>query len=203
MMNQPGNGDNSGPPNHQFRQVQNNNDEIPQGYNGPHVGHHNSNGMYAMPIETKKDFDISYKSEVNGQMYEGRFTTKKLSILDYGRLDVETVKLNGGFYFDPDKPGVGISEGTNNLNAMIAHLKIALIRCPIWWDLDNLYDFDLLSAVYEHVNEFEDKFFRARREATEPGRRLSDDSSPAGEKSRSVGRVEEVGRGQVQDTLDP
>lgn len=114
---------------------------------------------------TTHDFTIDYLSDVDNMRYQGTFTCKKLSIRDLAALGVRKSQLNGGMYYDPEKPGFGVDDSTDDLNAMIAQLELSITRSPTWWNLDDITDLKLLSEVYQEVVSFENSFLRSNREA--------------------------------------
>lgn len=150
-------------------------------------------------------FDIDYRSEINDEIYVGQFTIRKLSIKDHGRLGTRRSQLNGGMYYDEENPGVGIDEETHMTNNMVAHFEVAIVQAPTWWNLDEIYDPGLLTEVFKHIVEFENSFFRSKgaRKDNDDGRSSQADSNGESEKSRAAGHVKEVGRGQIQPSLDP
>jgi hypothetical protein len=149
-----------------------------------------------------KQFSISYLSDMDGVLYEGTFTTRKLSVKASGQIGVRRSQLNGGYYFDEKNPGFGVDAVTNMTNNMIAHLEFALIQKPTWWNLEEIYDLGLLGEVFKNVVQFEQTFFRGRRsDNADPGG-SQDDRSGKSEESGTAGHVKKVGREEVQSSLD-
>jgi len=109
-------------------------------------------------------FNIDYNSEIDGIRYQGTFTSKKLSIRDLAALGVRKSQLNGGMYYDEDKPGFGVDSSTDDLNAMVAHLELAIVNAPTWWKLEEITDLNLISKVFSEVSSFETSFLRSKRE---------------------------------------
>lgn len=175
----------------------------PGQFSPPQPDHVQQTGMFASNIRRTNQFYIKHTSNTDGRVYEGQFTSKKLSIKELAQMGVRKAQLNGGYHFDPDKPGNGIDEQTDMLNNMLAHLEVALIQWPMWFNLDEIYDAELLGQVYGKVAEFESQFFRSNRgQSAGPGSGQND-SSGEGQKSRAAGSVEAVGRDQISSTLDP
>jgi len=150
-----------------------------------------------------KDFLIRYTSAVDGRVYEGMFTAKKLSIKAITAMQVRKVQLNGGYYFDENKPGVGVDETTDWTNYMIAHLEQSLVRKPAWWNLDELDEIDLLAEVFKQVVEFENSFRSPQRGAALGLQGSQTDSGRTSSQPGAAGHVETVGRGEVPPSLDP
>lgn len=163
-------------------------------------------GSQTAPVKDhlQKTFMVRYQSEMDGKVYEGQFTTKKLSIRDMGHIGTRRSQLNGGFYFDEDNPGVGIDEITHSTNNMIAHFEVALIQKASWFDLDEIYDVGLLGAVFKHIADFENSFFRSTRPKAEGDASGvgSAGRNGEGEGAGSAGSVTAVGGGEVPDSLD-
>lgn len=164
-------------------------------------------GIEGSPINKQlmSTFSILYTSKMDGKVYDGQFTTKKLSIRDMGRVGVRKSQLNGGYFYDPDNPGAGLDETTDATNNMIAHFEVCLIQKPDWFELDDLYDVGLLGEVFRKLIEFENSFFRSLQPAQQTGDvgDGSTGSQGAEPESRSVGSIEAVGGDKVQPSLDP
>ena len=157
----------------------------------------------ALPVHLRHTFNISHKSELDNKLYEGQFTTKKLSIREQANVAVTKSKLNGGFYHDDSKPGVGIDELTDITNGMLAHLEICLIQKPGWFSLDNVYDTDLVIAVWKEVAKFESSFSSPLGRAAASNGSSQVDSGETSQGAGAVGRVTAVGSAEVQSALDP
>ena len=153
-------------------------------------------------LPNQHTFFIRFTSPIDGKVYEGQFASKKLSVKDLGQLGVRKIQLNGGYHYDEKNPGQGIEEHIDQLNSMIAHLEISLIQWPVWFDLNQIYEAELITKVYEKVAEFENSFFRRRDEAG-PGRGVPTDRGPANQGAPAGGSVTPVGGGSVQPSLDP
>lgn len=136
-------------------------------------------------------FTIEFNSDVDERTYHGVFTCKKLSISDIAALGVRKTQLNGGMHHNPNMPGTGVDIETDHINAMIAHLDIALVSWPDWWNLDEICDGELLSMVFEEVVKHENSFLdriRSRNRGTE---------SDGTEQADSSGDLSESGAGRV------
>jgi hypothetical protein len=155
-----------------------------------------------VPMNLQKQFLVRHES-ANGQVYEGQFTCKKLSIRDYAQVNVRKIQLNGGYHHDPSHPGQGIDEDTDWTNQMIAQLEVSLVQQPLWFDLNKIYDLDLLLKVFKEVAQFENEVTSPQRKAAINSGSSQADSGAAGEQSGAAGSVTAVGRGEVQASLDP
>lgn len=152
-----------------------------------------------------KTFTIDITSITDDTRYKGKFTTKKLSVSDLAAIGVRKIQLNGGFHFDPEKPGHGIEESTDNLNSWIAHLEVALVETPEWWDLEKITDMDVLSAVYQEVILFENSFLARKRDA-ERARHMGtgeDGGEEDQEESRSDRVSSSLVESEIQSALEP
>lgn len=159
-------------------------------------------GMESIPLKKQHTFYIRHESRIDGQVYEGQFTCKKLTIKDLSRVGVRKVQLNGGYHFDSKKPGIGIDEDTDAMNSMIAHLEQALIQAPIWFNLEEVYEGELLGKIYKEVVQFENSFFRRKPgEFESPGNSANGGSSQSQE-SRTSGYITPVGGREVSTALD-
>jgi len=177
-----------------------------QGQQDPYQGramHPQQVGMEAVPIPNVHQFYIEHRSRFDNRVYAGQFTCKKLSIKDLARIGVKKTQLNGGYHYDESKPGCGIDAETDWMNSMLAHLELSIGQAPIWWNLDNIYDGDLLRIVYEKMMEFENSFLVQRRSPSDGSGGSKSNSSGTSEKPRTAGSVEKVGGSEVQNTLDP
>jgi len=155
------------------------------------------------PIDKTRTFNFRYESMVDGQVYEGTFTCRKLSVRDLAQMGVRKVQLNGGYHYDEKNPGCGIEEHIDGMNAVIAHLEVALVQAPFWFKLDDVYDPQLLHEVYQKVVEFENSFFRRPGGQVQPGQSGQNASGPAGQNTSSAGSVTAVGGGQVPPSMEP
>lgn len=193
----------SGPNGPQFRQAQPQDGRLapPQVQAGVQQAVQQQYGMAAANA-SQHSFFFRYESQVDGRVYEGQFTVRKLSLRDITMLGVRKVQLNGGYHYDERNPGQGIEEHVDSMNAMVAHLELALVQQPVWFNLAELYDAELLAKLYFQVMDFENNFFRRRDEAGPRGG-VPTGSSPANNGSVTNRPVTEVGGGEVPPSLDP
>ena len=147
-------------------------------------------------------FNITHDSVVDGTKYHGSFTVKKLSIRDLSALGVRKAQLNGGLHFDMENPGRGVDETTDQINNMMAHLEIALVNTPPWWNLDDITDMDLLASVYQEVISFENSFLERRLRAN-TGASSQEGSQETQEQSNAAGVSQPLVDPQVQASLEP
>ncbi|OGD36831.1 hypothetical protein A2V94_07005 [Candidatus Atribacteria bacterium RBG_16_35_8] len=117
----------------------------------------------AMPEEEPKVNEDKYKdiypfhfkwTSKRGQVFEGDFVNKILSIKDQMGVGVLRAKLAG------NTPIESLDAFTVQLNMMVAHLTISLIEKPEWAkDLRDLKYADLLESLYSEVASHEATFF--------------------------------------------
>ena len=128
--------------------------------------------------KNQNTFPIRHTDE-SGEVREGQFTVKRLSVRDRSQVGMRKSQLAGGMYCvrddDGNPTGQGLDEDTDYLNAMIAHLEVSLVQRPGWFNLEELADLDLVREVYSKVWEFESSFFRSEQkdgpsEGSDPGR---------------------------------
>lgn len=116
-----------------------------------------------MNERNRTSFSVKFKAD-DGNIVEGTFTAKRLSIKDRSQMGLRKSQLSGGMYCvrdDNGNPtGQGLDDDTDYLNAMLAHLEVALIQKPTWWKLDDIVDIGILREVYGKVAAFEASFFR-------------------------------------------
>jgi hypothetical protein len=99
-------------------------------------------------LQFYKVFTLTYKT-LTGEVLEGTFTVKRLTVGDTTRVAVRVAQLGGGY---------AVSDTAHMLNSMIAHLEVALVEKPSWFKADELYEMDIIAAVYSEVGKFEDSF---------------------------------------------
>jgi hypothetical protein len=149
-------------------------------------------------------FNIDFYSEASERRYAGSFTTKKLSIRDMTIVGVRKVQLCGGMSYNPAKPGQGIDFATFQINGMIAHLEIALVESPKWFNMDELTDIEIMSKVFEEVISFENNFPGRGSDSAGGHKRggAAESETPEGG-SDSAGSSAQVVGGEVQASLEP
>lgn len=155
-------------------------------------------------------FRINYKSHDN-KTYEGTFTVKRLSISDRTKVAVRCSQLLGGMYCVVDEEGnptgQGIDGETYAQSNAIAHLEIALIQKPQWFDLENIYDLDLLAEIYKEVGRFERSFFLrnngSKDENRESSRGSQNDSVTSDAETGLGNDLKEMVGQEIQNAMDP
>jgi len=154
------------------------------------------------PIDRQNQFFLRCLSE-EGKVLEGQFTAKRLSIREAGLVNVRRVQLNGGFYYDENTPGRGIDQQTDWIHQMMAHLEYALIQKPMWFNLNELMELDILCEVYKKVMDFETTFRDRQRGAAPAVGSGQSGSLGTGEQPGTAGSVAAVVGGQVRSSLEP
>lgn len=149
-----------------------------------------------------KTFNIDYVSPHDDLRYEGKFTTKKLSVRDRAQLGVRKTILNGGMHYDDDHPGQGVDADTNSFNNMIAHLELSIKDAPSWWNLDAISDVGLLVAVFKEVLDFENSFLH-RGKPADNGTVSKANGEANTQGSNTAGAVVAVVGKEVQSALQP
>jgi len=160
-------------------------------------------GLEAAPAPRQKQFWIDFRSKMDGQVYQGQFTTKKLSVRDLAQVGVRKAQLNGGLYHDEKRPGSGIDAQTDWVNSIIAHLEMALVQAPLWWVINDIIDGDLLAEVFKNVMEFENTFFRFLGEEAAASGSGQNVGSGTGQEPGAAGSIAAVGGGEIQASLEP
>jgi len=159
--------------------------------------------LTAVATPRVKDFFIKYTSPIDGSVLEGTFTTKKLSVKGITAVQVRKIQLNGGFFYDEDKPGTGVDEQSDWTNYMIAHLEHSIIRKPTWWNMDEIDDIELLLMVFREVASFENSFRSPLQGAAVSVPSSQTDSGGTNTQSGAAGHVAPMGRGEVPPSLEP
>jgi hypothetical protein len=158
-------------------------------------------------------FPIAWKDPETGEELTGQFTTKRLTIQDKARLGVRVSQLCGGMYCvrepDPDDPdgpgkptGQGIDAETQFMNEMLAHMELALIQKPKWFNLAELCDLDLMKEVYGHVVDYELSFKSRRGAGGGPGGVRQEDGGSKPEGPKPADQPAQVVGPEVRASLD-
>ena len=97
-------------------------------------------------------FHVRYV-DAGGEIWEGDFTNKILSIKDRQLVGVIRARLGGGL------PAGTLDPLTEEINLMAAHMGVSLVKRPKWADdLQALDCVRLLQAIYKEVASHEAKF---------------------------------------------
>lgn len=158
-----------------------------------------------MRVPNTKTFSVLIEGE-DGQIYQGDFTCRRLSLADIVQMNKLRVQHTGGFYYDPDAPGTGIDESSQSLASMIAHLQVAIIKAPEWWNLNELGDMEVISKVFQEVAAFHVTFRRRGHQeevAGGPGGRSEGAGPEDNSGANGVGEVGDVVGGEVRTSLEP
>ncbi len=119
-------------------------------------------------------FDFDHK-DPRGKRWAGKFTNRILSIKQIRQVKVLKATLAGNL------PVSALDQDIWVFNEMLAHLTISLDRSasdfPKWADkLEDLYDEEIITKLYEVVMNHEARFHR--REKTAAPRADADDQRP-------------------------
>lgn len=154
-------------------------------------------------MSNKHTFSVDIKTP--RRRYEGTFTVKKLSVREIAQMGVRRVQMNGGLHYDPSNPGKGLDPMTDEFNAIFAHLDLAIVESPDWWDLDELNDFAVVSAVYQEVIDFEGRFLGYGKDASDKrqGRSSEDNSTPSQNEADADRHAPELVGSEVRSSLEP
>ncbi len=109
-------------------------------------------------------------------------------------------RLNGGYHHDPEQPGCGVDLQTDNLNHMLAHLELSIVDAPDWWDLTEIGDVAVMSAVYNEVAGFEASFRKRKGDSDGRGEEGGQTNDQGADLDGAAGQV--VGN-QVPASLEP
>lgn len=101
-------------------------------------------------IKYEQSFILDYV-DADGKRWHGEFTCKRLTIGDIARRGVEKARLN---------MGENVDIMTDEINHRIAHCIVSLVKFPEWFEPMNMYDLEILYAVYGRAVEFHNSFRR-------------------------------------------
>lgn len=109
-------------------------------------------------VETSDNLKNFYTVQINyrssdGTLYEGSVTFKRRTILDIS----ETARIQSFLNGDGK-----VSPVIDQLNEMIAYLKVAVVSAPAWFKMDEIYDVGLIGELYSKGQEWENSFFRVK-----------------------------------------
>ena len=104
----------------------------------------------AQKLVFEKDFYFSYTCE-DGKTLEGDFTIKRMSLSAQGKVGVIKARLNNNLFVDPQ---------TELLHAWMAQLQVSIIKHPDWFNVEKLYEMNLLGRLHDEVAKFENSFRR-------------------------------------------
>ena len=109
--------------------------------------------------DTEHDFVISnLVGNLTKRSYSGSFRCKITNVKTRAAIAKHRAMLNSGL-------DSGLDVGTTNLHHMISYLRYSLLEMPKWWkDADcgyELYDVNVIEAVYDNVLEFEKKWLES------------------------------------------
>lgn len=90
-----------------------------------------------------------------GKMLAGDFTFKRLTIVEVGQVGAMIARLNGGNTVDST---------TDVIHTMMAELRFGIVDAPKWWDLDRLYEVEVLRKVWEAFMAYQKTFRPAQSE---------------------------------------
>jgi len=122
--------------------------------------------------EREYTFVISWK-DGRGKLWKGTFTNRVLSIRDRQTVGLMRARMAVGVALD------SLDSLTSEINLMIAHLSVSLIKRPDWAsDLGALDEVRLLQEIYMEVLNHEATFFGYGKNSDASG-----DKSESGEHS--------------------
>lgn len=112
----------------------------------------NLNNLKKTLPDMEHSFSIDLEGSLLKKQYQGNFSCKIPNAKTQAMIAKHKVLLNGGF-------DEHLDIGTKNLHHMISYLRYTLIDSPKWWQEADmgyeLYDINVIEAVYAKVLEFE------------------------------------------------
>ena len=95
------------------------------------------------------------KGDLTGHEYKGDFECKISNLRIQGQIDKYFKFLNGGM-------DATLDNHILKLHKMAAYCKFTLVQCPEWFEESDygldLYDFNILEAVYDKIIEKEEEW---------------------------------------------
>lgn len=111
-------------------------------------GHYVIDVAPATKFAKAQQFSVTY-TDPSGSEKIGNFTVKRLTIGEQATIGVTKAKFAQSLQVD---------SGTDQLLHMFAYLKHALMEKPEWFKPEDLFDDDLVLAVYRRCLSFEASF---------------------------------------------
>lgn len=102
-------------------------------------------------LPREKTFFFKYFSEVEQEEFSGTFVIRRPNVIDQARIEVEKSHTLDGYYHDESNPGVGIGAYANNLAEVLAFFKVLCTKAPDWWSDEEVFDVNLLMALYKEA----------------------------------------------------
>lgn len=97
------------------------------------------------------EFEINVVGEETNERYQGAFKYKRPNIGLRRQIKIYQDELNNG--------STTLDENTQGLNFIISHLHFTLLEFPKWWNGGiDLYDENVVLAIYQKVLDFEEEF---------------------------------------------
>lgn len=90
-----------------------------------------------------------YYRDMNGMIWAGDITAKRLNNRDIMQVGVLSARLAGGMAL------ASLDENTQRLVQMMAYIAIAIKKAPAWWQPEDMYDNNVVAAVYNYLSEKE------------------------------------------------
>lgn len=100
-------------------------------------------------MQNEKVINFDHKTK-DDKRFNGTFVVKRVSIMDNARISKTKSFLLGGL--------PPMTRADDYQAEVIAHLQNVVMEAPEWWDLENLYSFEIADALYKEVKAFEDSF---------------------------------------------
>ena len=105
--------------------------------------------------KSQKEYAFKFRHVTpRGHVYVGEFTNKILTLFEKQQVKVTKARMAGGV------PVAALDAVIWDLNERIAHMTFSLIDRPDWaQELTEIYDEDVIYALYEEVASHEARFF--------------------------------------------
>jgi len=107
--------------------------------------------------DSEYEFSLEAQGLVTGKSYKGDFKGKIMNNREQAKVAKNKAFLNAGF-------DATLDVATKNLHHMVSYLKFALVKCPEWCSESDfgydLFDANIVEAVYTKVIEAEERWYR-------------------------------------------
>lgn len=117
------------------------------------------------------EFEVNVVGDTTGERYAGSFKYKRPNLGLIRQIRTTRAHLNEDL--------VNLDDETKLLNEMVSWLSYTIVDSPKWWNNNgwDLYDYNVVLAVYDKVLEYEKSFRKKIEDIGEDG---DENKSPKG-----------------------
>jgi len=151
-------------------------------------------------VSNKHTFQFKSSVMGDGSQFEGTFTIRRAGLRDRTLIAQKKAQLSGGYYYNEDAPGVGISQEQDVFCGIMAHLAVCVEAAPPWWTDDFAYE-RVLYELYTEVMAVENTFHGIQRSGS--GGTGQEGSSTNQTQANQSGSVSPMVAQKVSPSLEP